>query len=116
MAYNTSYTTEAVQSLRHSQGFVNTVAESPIIGGLPADGDGVANVPKRPCTHSPPLFGSPDSTPTPHSLGLSLGLETKKLIVSTCRAFVKLEDQMGLFLKIYRSQKRSSFLKMNGLK
>ena len=93
MAYNTSYTTEAVQSLRHSHGVVNTVAESPNIG-LPTDGDGDAylpNVPKRSRTHSPPLFGSPDFSPTPHSLGLSLGLETKKLIVSTCRAIVKLE-------------------------
>ena len=91
MAYNTSFTAEAVQLQRHSHGFMNTVAESPIIGGRPADGDGGTNLPKRPRTHSPPLFGSPDSTPNPHSLGLSLGLETKKLIVSTCRAIVKLE-------------------------
>ena len=35
-----------------------------------------------------PLFG-PISAP--HSMSLMLGLETKKLIVSTCRAIVKLE-------------------------
>ena len=73
MVYNTGYTTEAVQSLRHSHRYeFNTVAGSPDIAGLPADVGGGANLPKRPHTHSPHLFGSLDSSLTPHSMGVSL--------------------------------------------
>ena len=49
---------------------------------------------KRPRTVSPPLFGSQDPTPTYRSGSSAMGQETKKLIISTCRAIVKLESNL----------------------
>ena len=81
-------TAEQIQSLGHGHllhgSEVHTIAESPAIYGVPtADGP-------NPRTHSPLLFDSPFSSPVPDS-SLSLCLETKRLIVSTCRTVVKLE-------------------------
>ena len=102
MAYNNGFETnteqlQQVQQLQQLQQVtqlqqlqqvqqVNSVAESPFIGGSSTN---VRS--KRQCTDSPILFG----TPTPSSIateGLSVCLETKKLIVSTCRAIVLLES------------------------
>ena len=96
MAYNTGYaanTAEQIQSLGHGHllhgSEVHTIAESPAIDGVPT-ADGPNPHSKRPRIHSPLLFDSPFSTPVPDA-SLSLGLETKRLIVSTCRTIVKLE-------------------------
>ena len=88
MAYNTGYVAELQSSLRHRHDDeVRTIAESPNIGENSAG----YNSSKRPRTESPPLFGPLDPISAPHSMSLTLGLETKKLIVSTCHAIVKLE-------------------------
>ena len=92
MAYNTGYVAEQDQSLRSGpllpRQEITVVTESPNAHGVPPN-----PLPKRPRTYSPPLFGSP----VPNSVldsSLVLGLETKKLIVATCRSIVKLESSL----------------------
>ena len=94
MAYNTGLVAEQDQSLRHGHLLhrldLGIIPESPDLAGVSTDGGPLNPFPKRPRTNSPPLFGSPVPNPVLDS-SLALGLETKKLIVATCRSIVKLE-------------------------
>ena len=92
MAYNTGYIAEQDVSLGHEhiQQEIRIVEESPIVDR----GTDVQSHSKRPRTVSPPLFGSQDPAPTYRSGSSAMGQETKKLIVSTCCAIVKLESNL----------------------
>ena len=94
MAYNTDCIAEQDVSLGHEhiQQDIRIVEESPIVD---RGTDVQRSHSKSPRTVSPlPLFGSQDPTPTYRSGSSAMGQETKKLIVSTCRAIVKLESNL----------------------
>lgn len=93
MAFNTGYPAELNVSLGQDQFSQepNVIEESPIF-------DGVTHVHshhKRPRTNSPPVRVK---TPAPiyrsDRDGLAMGQETKKLIVTNCRAIVRLESNL----------------------
>ena len=103
MAYNTGFeaNTEQLQQVQQ----VISVAESPFIGG---SGTNVQS--KRQRNDSPILlnFGPPDLSSNVTE-GLSVCLETKKLIVSTCRTTVLFESNFAkLEVKSRMLQEHSS--------
>ena len=92
MACNTGYVTDE-EALVYQGALVSAVAETPNLQ------DGSTVYPKKRRTKSPlPPFDnpghSPDHCPAP-SLGMTVGSEIKKLIVSNCRSIVKLETSLN---------------------
>ena len=92
MAYNTGYVADQDQSLRFGpllpRQEIMVIAECPNVHEVPLN-----PLPKQPRTYSPPLFGSP----VPNSVldsSLVLGLETKKLFVTTYWSIVKPESSL----------------------